>query len=65
MTNVNDNPVVLVDNNAAANSVAENAANGTVVGITALGTDADVGATVTYSLSNDAGGRFAINARPV
>jgi hypothetical protein len=43
-------------------TVAENAANGTVVGITALGTDADVGATVTYSLSNDAGGRFAINA---
>jgi hypothetical protein len=54
--------VVLVDNNAAANTVAEKRGQRTVVGITALGTDADVGATVTYSLSNDAGGRFAINA---
>ena len=45
-----------------SNTVAENAATGTLVGITALGTDADVGATVTYSLTDDAGGRFAINA---
>ena len=57
VTNVNDNPVVLVDNNAAPNTVAENATNGTVVGITALGTDADLGTTVTYSLTDDAGGR--------
>jgi Ca2+-binding RTX toxin-like protein len=59
---VNDNPVVLSDSNATANTVAENAANGTVVGITALGTDADTGATVTYSLTDTAGGRFAINS---
>jgi hypothetical protein len=39
------------DANAAANTVAENAANGTVVGITALGTDAEPGQHVTYSLS--------------
>jgi hypothetical protein len=58
VTNVNDTRWVQVDSNAAVNTVAENAANGTVVGITALGTDADVGATVTYSLSNDAGGRL-------
>ena len=32
VTNVNDLPVTLIDNNAAANTVAENAANGTVVG---------------------------------
>ena len=30
-----------IGSNASANTVAENAANGTVVGITALGTDAD------------------------
>ena len=43
------------------NTVAENAANGTVVGIV-TGTDPDTGDTQTYSLTNTAGGRFAINA---
>ncbi|WFP52110.1 cadherin domain-containing protein [Methylomonas sp. EFPC3] len=63
VTNLNDNPVSTVsDSNATANSVAENAANGTVVGITALATDADSGATISYSLSDDAGGRFAIDS---
>jgi hypothetical protein len=63
VTNLNDNPVSAVtDTNATANSVAENASNGTAVGITAQATDADTGATVTYSLSDNAGGRFAINA---
>ncbi|WP_186289687.1 cadherin-like domain-containing protein [Methylomonas koyamae] len=63
VTNVNDNPVsTLTDSNATANSVAENAANGTVVGITALATDADSGATISYSLSDNAGGRFAIDS---
>jgi Ca2+-binding RTX toxin-like protein len=61
VTNVNDNPVVLSDANGGANTVVENAAVGTAVGITALGTDADSLATVQYSLSNDAGGRFAID----
>jgi hypothetical protein len=65
VTNVNDNPVVLVDNNAAANTVAENAATGTVVGITALGTDADVGATVTYSLSKTPVAGLRSMPRPV
>jgi hypothetical protein len=55
VTNVNDNPVVLVDSNAAVNTVAENAANGRWWGSRRWGPDADVGATVTYSLSNDAG----------
>ena len=51
------------DTNAAANTVAENAANGTVVGITAFASDADASTnTVTYSLADDAGGRFAIDA---
>ncbi|MGH6649474.1 cadherin repeat domain-containing protein, partial [Aquabacterium sp.] len=51
------------DTNAAANSVAENASSGTVVGVTANAIDADgTNSTITYSLSDDAGGRFAINA---
>jgi len=63
VVNLNDNPVSAVsDNNATANSVAENAVNGTVVGITALATDADTGATISYSLTDNAGGRFAIDS---
>ncbi|MBI2353743.1 MAG: DUF4347 domain-containing protein, partial [Deltaproteobacteria bacterium] len=63
VTNVNDNAVsAITDSNATANSVAENAANGTVVGVTALATDGDSGATISYSLTDNAGGRFAINA---
>ncbi|MDL1983033.1 MAG: DUF4347 domain-containing protein, partial [Deltaproteobacteria bacterium] len=52
----------VTDSNAAANEIAENAANGTVVGVTALATDADAtNNAITYSLSDDAGGRFTIN----
>ena len=51
------------DTNAAANTVNENAANGTRVGITAFASDADATTnTITYSLDSSAGGRFAINA---
>ncbi len=51
------------DGDATANAVDENAANGTVVGVTALASDADAtNNTVTYSLDDDAGGRFAIDA---
>jgi hypothetical protein len=46
----------------ASNAVAENAVTGTVVGITALATDADADTTTSYSLSDNAGGRFAIDA---
>ncbi|KPF90064.1 hypothetical protein IP81_15955 [Novosphingobium sp. AAP83] len=50
------------DADDASDTVAENAAVGTAVGITAFATDADAtNNTVTYSLINDAGGRFAIN----
>jgi T5SS/PEP-CTERM-associated repeat protein len=59
--NVNEAPSAPVDSNNATNHVAENAANGTVVGITAAASDAE-GHAVTYSLVDDAGGRFAINA---
>ena len=48
-------------NGATGDSVAEGAANGTAVGITATAADVN-GGTVTYSLTDDAGGRFAINA---
>jgi hypothetical protein len=41
-------------------SVAENSANGTVVG-SLSDTDTDPGDSATYTLTDDAGGRFAIN----
>ena len=58
VTNVNEAPTDLT---LSANTVPENAANGTVVG-TVTGTDPDIGDTKTYSLTNNAGGRFAINS---
>ncbi|MGF9562975.1 VCBS domain-containing protein [Neorhizobium sp. JUb45] len=61
LNGVNDAPTAISDTNAAANTVAEGAANGTVVGISARGTDVD-GDVLTYSLTDTAGGRFAINA---
>ena len=64
VTDVNEFPVgAVTDTNATANQVAENAANGTAVGITARAVDADgSNNTVTYTLSDNAGGRFTINA---
>jgi VCBS repeat-containing protein len=44
-----------------ANSVLETAATGTAVGITVRAVDPDTGAGVTYRLTSDAGGRFAID----
>jgi len=41
--------------------VSENAANGAVVG-TVTGVDPDAGATLTYALTDNSSGRFAINA---
>ena len=52
---------VPVDANAAVNSVSEGAANGTPVGVTAFSSH-PAGASVTYSLANNAGGRFAIHS---
>ncbi|MFN3231367.1 MAG: cadherin domain-containing protein [Alphaproteobacteria bacterium] len=49
------------DMTLSGNSATEGAANGSVVG-TVSTTDPDAGDTHTYSLTNDAGGRFAINA---
>jgi protocadherin Fat 4 len=51
------------DTDSAANSIAEDVSNGDSVGITASATDADgSNNTVTYSLSDDAGGIFEIDA---
>ncbi len=58
VTPVNDTPTDLT---LSANTVAENAANGTVVG-TVSGTDPDSGETKTYSILDSAGGRFAIDS---
>lgn len=53
----------VTDSNLAPNSVSENAARGTLVGLTGLAADLDAtNSAVTYSLFNDRGGRFAINA---
>ena len=55
-------PTTPVDSNGAANTVAEGAAAGTSVGITAHSTDPDVGETISYSLTNNANGAFQIDA---
>ena len=52
----------VTDANGAANTVAEDAIGGTTVGVTALADDTDATDTVTYSLSDDAGGLFTIDA---
>ena len=53
----------VTDTNATANAVNENAANGTAVGITAAASDADATTnTITYALTDNDGGRFAIDA---
>ena len=58
VADVNEAPSDLVLDNT---SITENAANGTSVG-TVTGTDPDAGETFTYALTDDAGGRFAIDA---
>ncbi len=50
------------DTDGNANTVAENATTGTVVGITALAADGDAtNNVITYSLTDDANGRFSID----
>jgi VCBS repeat-containing protein len=58
LTNVNEAPVIAPQ----TFSLAENSANGTVVG-TVVASDPDAGTTLTYSLTaGNTGGAFAINA---
>jgi VCBS repeat-containing protein len=54
-------PSTPADANGAADSVFEGAANGTLVGLTASATDPGGGPAPTYTLTDDAGGRFAID----
>jgi hypothetical protein len=54
-------PSTSVDTNAGSNTVAEGAAAGTAVGITAHSTDVNGGA-VTYSLTADTSGGFKVDA---
>ncbi|MCP3936624.1 MAG: PKD domain-containing protein, partial [Actinomycetia bacterium] len=55
--------VGLTDADTAPSTVAEGAVDGTPVGLTAsLTAPLGLGSAVTYSLTNDAGGRFAIDA---
>ncbi|MFM2053708.1 MAG: hypothetical protein RL456_1745, partial [Pseudomonadota bacterium] len=63
VTDVNEMPVGLpVDVDMAVDEVAENAAAGTVVGLTIQSLDPDLTVNgVTYALKDDAGGRFAID----
>lgn len=49
------------DGYAGAEQISENAPNGSAVGVTAIATDPDVGDAVTYSLTDNAGGRFTIH----
>src|SRR5205814_1935484 len=58
LNDVNEAPTSETLSNSA---VAENSANGTVVG-TLHTTDPDAGTVLTYALLDDAGGRFAIDA---
>jgi hypothetical protein len=58
VTDVNEAPT---NATLSGGSVAEKSADGTVVG-TVTGLDPDAGSVLTYSLTNDAGGRFAIDA---
>ena len=57
VSNVNENPT---DISLSAQSIAEDASIGAVVG-TFSTSDPDVGNTFTYTLTNSAGGRFAIS----
>ena len=57
VSNVNEAPTNVAVSNA---TIAENAANGAVVGSLSA-TDPDAGETFTYTLTDTAGGRFAVN----
>ena len=57
-------PATPGDSDVAANTISEGAADGDSVGLTLTSTDPG-GATLTWSLTDDAGGRFAIGASGV
>ncbi|MCJ8328115.1 MAG: Ig-like domain-containing protein, partial [Campylobacterales bacterium] len=59
---VNDLIGSITDINTNTNLVYENAENGDTVGVTALARDLDTDDTVTYTLSDNADGRFTIDS---
>ncbi|MEZ5658197.1 MAG: DUF4347 domain-containing protein [Burkholderiaceae bacterium] len=63
VSNVNEGPVSPVtDADGSANAIAEGSPNGSTVGITASASEPDFTTDlVSYSLDDDAGGRFAID----
>jgi uncharacterized delta-60 repeat protein len=61
VSNVNDAPT---DISLSSSSIAENSANNTTVGILST-TDPDTGNTHTYTLSNNAGGRFKLSGNQI
>ena len=63
LTDVNESGVsAIADTNAAMDAVLENATTGSLVGVTAFATDADGTDVISYSLTNNAGGRFTIDS---
>ena len=63
VTDVNETGVTAIsDADATADFVLENAANGTAVGVTAFANDPDPSDMVSYSLDDDAGGRFSVDS---
>ena len=63
ITPVNDNSITAIsDTDPASESISENAISGTPVGVTAFASDDDAGDTVSYSLDDNDGGRFAIDS---
>ena len=63
VTDVTSGPVGPIgDADGTNDTVNENAANGSTVGVTASADDPDAGDTVSYGLDDSAGGRFGIGA---
>ncbi|MEW7010049.1 cadherin repeat domain-containing protein, partial [Lentilitoribacter sp. EG35] len=63
VNDVNETSITAIsDTDGSGNSVAENASTGSVVGVTAFASDADASDHVSYSLSSNPGGFFAIDA---
>ena len=64
LSNVNEKPTITGFNFANGDTIPENSANGTVIGSVAA-SDPDAGDQLSYSLSNNANGAFAIDANGV
>lgn len=54
-------PSAPTDGSSSTNTISEGAATGSLVGVTARSTDSNSGDSVIYRLTDNAGGRFAIN----